>query len=50
MLDNQAFTFEADISVACLALQIVDADGYLAAAAGGWRSHDWRIDLGELDR
>ena len=34
MLDNQEFTFEADVSVACLALEVVDAYGCPAAAAG----------------
>ena len=35
MLDNQMLTLEADISVARLALEIVDAYGCPTAAAGG---------------
>jgi hypothetical protein len=50
MRDNQVFTLEADISIAGLALKVVDAYGCPAAAAGAWRSHDWWIDLHELRR
>src|SRR5579862_5317288 len=50
MLDNQALTLEADISVARFALEIVDADGCSAATTGAWWSHDGWIDLYELPR
>ena len=50
MLDNKAFTLEADIPVACLALQIVHTYGCSAAIASPWRRHNWQIDLYELHR
>ena len=49
MLDNQAFALKADVSVASLALQIVDAYGR-ATKASCWRGHDWRRNFRELRR
>ena len=39
VLDNQELAFEPDSSVAFLALKVVDACCWPAAAGGGWRWH-----------